>query len=262
MVGTEVTRVTDIAPIGRDEAERLSLELARSMVSLLERLSPTEWDAATDCELWRVRDMTAHLLGWSEALVSPKEMAAQGLAALRQRKELGNIVDAQNQVQVDARRDVPTAELLTRLTATAPGAARRRRSTSKTLGWIPLPIGYLGGWISLRYLTDTIFPRDWFMHRIDITRATGRPFEPTPADQRILDDIVRDWFGRSGASARLELSGEIGGVYTFPGHVGTTLRADALQYVRMLFGRADHSVVEVAGDAVSAERWFSTFFPL
>ncbi len=262
MVRTQETTVTDIRPVDRHEAEQLSERMAESMLTLLRGLSSEEWEKPTDCELWRVRDMAAHLVGWSEALTSFKEMGSQGIGALRRRKELGNLVDAQNQVQVDAFRDISTDELLRRMEAATPGAARRRLGTSKYLGWIPFYMGYMGGWINVSYLTDAIFPRDWLMHRIDICRATGRPFSPTQADQRMLDDIVRDWFGRSGATARLELTGEPGGTYVSATPTTATLRAESLEFIRMLFGRADTSVVAVEGDETSARRWLDTFFPV
>ena len=262
MVATEEILVTNIEPLGVQEAERLSVEEAGSMVALLEQLSPEEWVMPTDCELWRVRDMVAHLVGWSEALVSFKEMGAQGLAAVGRRKELGNIVDAQNQVQVDTRRDADTTELVARMKAASPGAARRRRGASRALGWIPIYMGYMGGWITMSYLTDTIFPRDWLMHRIDISRATGRPLDVTPADKRLFDDIVRDWVARTGATARLHLRGDLGRTYVTPGHPTATLRAEAEEFMRMLFGRADKSVVQVDGDAEAAARWLATFFPV
>ena len=262
MVATEEIVVTSIEPIGRDEAERLSLRLTESMASLLEGLSQEQWDAQTDCELWRVRDMVAHLVGWSEALVSPREMGAQGIAALKRRGELGNIVDAQNQVQVDARRDLPTDELIARMRASGPRAARRRRSVSKALGWMPIYMGYMGGRISLSYLTDAIFPRDWLMHRIDISRALGRPLDVTAADQRLYDDIVRDWFGRTGAAARLHLTGDLGGAYVSAEPPVATLTADGVDFMRKLFGRASADVVRVEGDDAAAARWLATFFPV
>ena len=262
MVQTEETLVTSIAPVNRVEAEQLSNEMADTMVALLEQLTPEQWDTQTECELWRVRDMTAHLLGWSEALSSFKEMGTQSVGALRRRKELGNIVDAQNQVQVDARRNTSSEELIARIKTSAPKAARRRSSTSRSVGWIPFYMPYMGGWITLSYLTDEIFPRDWFMHRIDISRAIGLPFTAGPADQRMLNDIVRDWFERSEAEARLQLEGEIGGTYVSKAAPRATLTADSLEFIRMLFGRTDRSVVGVEGDGAAAQLWLDTFFPV
>src|SRR5687767_6840609 len=108
-------RVEDITPLSHAEAEAISTAMVDELVELLRALEPGDWDKPTDCELWSVRDHLSHQVGWHEALVSMREMGSQGVAAFRRVKELGNLIDAQNQVQVDTRRDVPTDELIDRL---------------------------------------------------------------------------------------------------------------------------------------------------
>ena len=254
--------VSTIPPIDAAESERLYAELTQSMTALLGGLSPEQWEAQTDCELWRVRDMIAHLTGWSEAFVSARELAHQSTGALRRRGELGNVVDAQNQVQVDDRRSISTGELLERFSSKAPRAAGRRRALSRAIGWLPAYVPYLGGWVDLRYVSNVIFLRDIYMHRIDIARATGIPYQAGPADQRVFDDIVRDWFERSGARARLEIDGALRGRYVAPAEPIATLSADGVEFTRMLFGRAGRDVVTVEGDETAAARWLDTFFPV
>ena len=100
------------------------------------------------------------------------------------------------------------------------------------------------------------------MHRIDISRATGKPFQAGPADQRVFDDIVRDWFDRSGAQARLEIDGAVRGRYVASAEPLATLSADGVEFTRMLFGRAGKEVVTVEGDRAAAARWLDTFFPV
>ncbi len=58
--------------------------------------------APTDCPGASVKDIAGHLLGWAEAIVSPRVMMAQTEAALPIRKECPTLVDAQNQIQVEA----------------------------------------------------------------------------------------------------------------------------------------------------------------
>ena len=255
--------VARLRPLGDAEAEGIYSALMRSMVDLLAELSPEEWDGPTVCDLWSVRDIVAHLTGWSEALLSPRELAGQSVKAVKRRRELGNIIDAQNQVQVDDRRDLSTNELLRRFETGGLRAARLRHRIATMVGWIPFYMGYLGGRFSLDYLSNAIFPRDILVHRIDISRATGRPVQLGPSDRRVIEDMVRDWFERSKAHATLVLTGDEGPeVYVSREPPRATLTVDRVEFVRMIFQRTDAGVVEVEGDESAAAAWLSTYFPL
>jgi uncharacterized protein (TIGR03083 family) len=259
---TREVPVATIARIDDAEAERLYAELTASMTGLLSDLSPEEWGKPTECELWRVRDMIAHLTGWSEAIASTRELVHQTFGSVMRRGEFGNVIDAQNQVQVDDRSSLSVDELLQRFTTAAPLGAARRRKISKAVGWLPVFVPYLGGRIDLRYVTNVILTRDIYMHRIDISRATGRPYRAGAADQRVFDDIVRDWFERSKAAARLVIEGEIRGTYVSEATPTATLKADGVEWTRMLFQRTGREIVTIEGDAAAANGWLDTFFPL
>lgn len=260
-VASEV-RTSSIPPLHATEAETLYAELVDSMVTLLRSLDARGWEAQTECELWRVRDMIAHLTGWNEAFASLRELGRQGSGAFRRRKEFGNVVDAQNQVQVDERRDLTTDELLSRFTKSAVRGAARRRAISRSIGRLPIYVPYLGGWITLSYLNDITFTRDVFVHRIDISRAVDTEYKASPADQRVFDDIVRDWFARSKARARLRATGELRGEYVSDDPAVATLSVDGVGFTRMLFGRTGKDVVSVEGDVQSGARWLDTYFPV
>ncbi|MDQ4025653.1 MAG: maleylpyruvate isomerase N-terminal domain-containing protein, partial [Actinomycetota bacterium] len=118
------------------EGRDLSIALADRFVSLLEELSPEEWRAVTACDPWTVKDVAAHLLGWAEAVCSPRAMAAQTRAALRRRKRFANLLDAQNDAQVEAGRAYTTDELTERLRVMLPRAARLRRGLGGALHYV------------------------------------------------------------------------------------------------------------------------------
>ncbi len=68
---------------------------------------------------------------------------------------------------------------------------------------------------SLGYLIDTIYLRDAWMHRVDVTRATGAALVLTPDhDGRIVADVVAEWARRHGQPFTLHLTGPAGGTFT------------------------------------------------
>ena len=257
-----VARSSEIATIDSAEAERLAADLARALIELLRDLEPPEWKTPTDCELWSVHDQVAHLVGWNEALISFRELLGQFRTAMSRTKELGNIIDAQNQVQVDARREMPPDQLLTRYEETYDLAARKRRRLASILGPIRVYSSYMGGWIKVSYVTNQIFLRDTLVHRIDIARATGRELRLAEPERRVIEDMVRDWFERTQAKATLVLEGPAGGTYLGDADPIATLTVDAIEFVRVLFGRAEKSIVQRSGDGAEAERALSVFFPV
>jgi hypothetical protein len=107
-----------------------------------------------------------------------------------------------------------------------------------------LPIGTgLGvhiGWQPIGYLFDMGFTRDVWMHRIDIARAAGIPPELTPEhDGRIVADIVAEWSRRHGQPYTLDLTGPAGGDFHAGTGGGEPQSVDAVEFVRILSGRAE-----------------------
>jgi hypothetical protein len=80
------------------------------------------------------------------------------------------------------------------------------------------------------YLVDKVFTRDTWMHRLDISRATGRTMELTAAhDGRLVDDVVAEWGQRHRQAFSLTLSGIAGGEWRV-GDRGEHLELDALDF--------------------------------
>jgi len=102
-----------------------------------------------------------------------------------------------------------------RVAAVAPRAVRARRRMPALLRWAvrikSAPPFDAGRWC-YGYLVDTIFTRDTWMHRLDISRATGRPMDLTTGhDGRLVADIVGEWARRHGQPFILTLTGPVGG---------------------------------------------------
>jgi hypothetical protein len=87
------------------------------------------------------------------------------------------------------------------------------------------------------YLLDVILTRDPFMHRVDITRATGAPMQVEPAHEGVIvQHIVMEWAERHGSPYDLVLSGPAGGHWRRG--QAESVAVDALEFCRMLSGRS------------------------
>ena len=75
------------------------------------------------------------------------------------------------------------------------------------------------------------------MHRVDISRATGKEMVLTADhDGRIIADVVADWARRHGRPFELGLTGAAGGDYR-QGSAGEHLNMDAVEFCRTISGR-------------------------
>ena len=75
------------------------------------------------------------------------------------------------------------------------------------------------------------------MHRVDISRGTGREMILTSDhDGRIVADVVSDWARRHGRPFQLNLSGSAGGSYR-QGSEGQDISMDAVEFCRTISGR-------------------------
>jgi hypothetical protein len=87
------------------------------------------------------------------------------------------------------------------------------------------------------YLLDVILTRDPFLHRVDITRATGTPMHADAGHEGVIvDDVVQEWAGRHGAAYQLVLTGPAGGRWNRGD--AEPVELDAFEFCRMLSGRS------------------------
>jgi uncharacterized protein (TIGR03083 family) len=225
------------AALGRDIAYRLAATEYERVLAVLRDLGPADWDRPTDCPGWNVRAVTAHLLGMAEMNSSLRRLVHQTRLAGRE----GGGIDALTAVQVREHSHLDGAGLVAGLEAVAPRAVRFRRRMSRVLGRTTLPEQQVVGpdreWWRVGYLLEVVLTRDVWMHRVDLSRATGRELELTPGhDGALVADVVAEWAQRHGRPYRLRLTGPAGGVWS-SGAGGEDVELDAVEFCRVLSGR-------------------------
>jgi uncharacterized protein (TIGR03083 family) len=205
-------------------------EFAR-MVALLRTLSAEDWQKPTVCELWDVRAMASHVVGMAEGQASIRQFAHDFRAAGK--RSSGKMIDAMTAAQVADRASMTPEEIISRLAAVAPEAIKARRRTPAVVRHAVRmkqdPPFDAERW-RFGYLVDTIFTRDTWMHRLDISRATGTAMVLTSVhDGRIVADVVAEWGRRHGLAFSLTLTGAAGGQWRVGGE-GEHLELDALEF--------------------------------
>lgn len=229
------------AALDRDDAMRLAATEYDRVAALLDRLTPDQWAAPTDCPGWDVRAVAGHLVGMAEMAASFRETLRQQLAAKRRTKREGGLtLDALTALQVEEHASLSTGEIVEAMRRTGPRAVRARRrmpafARNRTIE--PQVVGGQEEWWTLGYLLDVILTRDPFMHRVDISRAAGLPMEPTADHEAVIvDDVVREWGQRHGAPYTLDLTGPAGGHWQ-QGTDGEEITMDTLDFCRAVSGR-------------------------
>lgn len=259
-IGTTV-RLEDRPGIGTSESVRLGTQLGGSLIALLESLESDQWNAMTRCEPWTIKDMSAHLLGWMEALTSMKELTSQTRRALARAREYGNVTDAQNSIQVEDRSSLPESEVLERLRAKLPAGIAARRRLGRTLRYVPLYVPYLGGLTTGGYIANVIFLRDLLVHRLDMYAALGREPEPTEADVRVIEDTLKDWARRRDAHVVVRPQEWPGRSY-LAGEGSTVIGGPVVDLIDALAGRRAPSDLQIEGDRTKVESLIASGVPV
>jgi uncharacterized protein (TIGR03083 family) len=217
-------------------------------------LGKDDWTRPTDCTEWDVRALVAHLVAQCQDGIHLASMARRELLSRRRYPDKPP-VDAYMAVGVDDHRAASGPELVERFARLWPRAARARRRRPAVLRRIKLDPGIPGQprW-RLDYVLDVIFNRDLWMHRVDLARATGRPFVLGDHDREIVAQVVRD-LGRgwSAVPVALELTGPAGGCWLLgSGDPVAVVRAEVVAYLRALSGRDDEVALELVSGQASA----------
>jgi uncharacterized protein (TIGR03083 family) len=239
---TTTIEVSRIPALEHDEAMALASVEYDRLAAAARALAPDDWQRRTDCPAWTVQQLLAHNLGNMEAAASVPRLATLQLKAMRRAKREGiEVLDAMTAIQVDERAGLSPAELIAGIERVAPKAVAGRRRTPGILRRkVRIPIGDGGPNRPLGFLIDAVFTRDVWMHRVDLSRATGHPMEITAEhDGRIVADIVGEWVRAHGQPCTLVLGGPAGGTYVAGGTVaGERIEIDAVEFCRTLSGRA------------------------
>jgi uncharacterized protein (TIGR03083 family) len=236
--------ISTIEPLTHHVAMRLQAEELELTLASLRSLDDAAWSAATDCPDWDIRAMYQHVLGACESGAYLRENIHQLRRARSHRKQWGGPLEAAlSAVQVRERIDLSPVQIVERLTDIAPKAVRgRKRTPALVRNHARLAVdGPVFETWKLGYLIDTIYLRDLWMHRVDMSRALNRPLELSAGhDGRIVADVVAEWARRHAKCFVLELSGPAGGTYAHdPGlPAATHISLDAVEFCRTLAGRA------------------------
>jgi uncharacterized protein (TIGR03083 family) len=238
--------VESIPAIDREEAMALAEAEYRRMATAIRRLTGDDWSRPTDCDRWDVRAMVLHVIGAMEANASVREMLHQQVAGRRVGKEIGgSSLDGTNELQVRERDDLHGDALVERFEATIDRAVAGRRKMPALVRRIPITMPQpWTGKRTLGWLNDIVYTRDTWMHRVDLSRATGVPLELTPDhDGRIVADAVADLARLAAVPFELVLTGPAGGRYRARAGAAQAEserhELDAVELARTIAGRRD-----------------------
>lgn len=222
------------------EAHALMQTAFDRLIRLIETLDPEDWRRPTACTAWDVHDLVAHQAGGYASGTGYREMFRQ---YLRIPKPGQLPEDAINALQVGERAEASPAELIAELKRVGPKAIRNWAYGFRLIKWITLPHA-VGGLMTMRKLMWVTHSRDTWMHRLDICRASGRPFEQTrDHDGRINELVVLDAARKlkkrlDGQAIMLILTGIAGGTWKIgSGEPVAEMTMDALDFNIFVSGR-------------------------
>jgi uncharacterized protein (TIGR03083 family) len=233
-----------VRELDREVAMTLAATEYDRVAAQLESLTDSQWALPTDCPGWDVRAIAGHNLGMTRMIMTVPELARQQMAAQSGAKKTGALmIDVLTALQVTKNADLSTAAVIAQMREFGPRAARRRRRMpmfirNRTMPGTQ-PVGDATEQWTFGFLFDIILTRDAFMHRLDISRATGTPMQSSAAHEGvIIDDVVREWAGRHGRPYTLTLSGTAGGDWSAGDGAGEHAAMDAFDFCRSVSGRA------------------------
>lgn len=241
-----LTNAASIPSLTHPEAAEMAVFELERFLTLVESLAPADWEQPTACLLWNVRQMVAHVTGAAAGYARwPQFKRQYSLFVQRPYRQAGfSLLDAVNQIQVDDRSSATPADLLAELREVGPRAIATRKRLPTVVLALPLPLPVLGI-VPLGYLTDLIYTRDMWMHRLDICRASGCEMVQTSRhDGRITALVVRDLARKltpklAGQAVVYELTGTSGGCWSLGENTSprATITMDALDFHRLASGR-------------------------
>ncbi|WP_166460418.1 maleylpyruvate isomerase N-terminal domain-containing protein [Mycobacterium paragordonae] len=238
-----------------DRARRLSA-LRRERAQLIEFLSgltADEWDAASNADGWRVRDVIAHLGATTRALLGP------GMFQVLTSKN----AEALNEAQVATRRDWPVEQVVAEFERTSGMAMQMLKVTSRQpLSSLRVPIAELGAYPM--GLTPSLLIFDWHVHlRHDIAPALARPTVSTDSERMAavlewmfagLEQMNRHTMAWVGWPVIVELTGVAGGRWRIDPRRRGRLRVTP-------HGDSRDVVVQIRGASSDFPMWATTRTP-
>ena len=183
-----------IPPLTHSEAVAMARRELERFLALVTSLSDDDWEKPTACPRWNVRQIRALVTGAAASYARWSEFKRQNSLKVQRSYRVSGLsfLDSLNQIQVDDRASATPGALIDELRTVGPRAIATRERLPGLLRAIRVPLPELG-FVPIGYLTDLIYTRDMWMHRLDICRATGREMIQTSHhDGRITALVVRD----------------------------------------------------------------------
>lgn len=238
---TTITRAHDVARTEHGHAIELISAEVNAMGAVVRGLAPSDWLLPTDCTGWDVHSLVAHIVGNAENILDPDLMQRRAREGTEKYPQL-YLVDAMNEMAVDDWRDKPSTALVDEFNRLWPRAVEALRTMPESARQQTFESGYPDvPTLTFGYICDVIFTRDMWMHRVDLCRATGKPFAPGEHSRDVIAQILRDlddaW---EGDSFVLELTGATTGDWQIgAGEPVLTVGCDAVEFLRNLSGRTE-----------------------
>jgi uncharacterized protein (TIGR03083 family) len=222
-----------------DEAMELAATEYDRLIGVVDELDDADWAKQTDNELWDVKAMLGHVLATMDSNADPAETARQQAAAAERLQDRGGYyIDALTSLQVEKYADASPGQVAQGLRTMAPQALTGRNAAPDEIRSMEMTPGppFEGSW-TIGFLLDTIYTRDTWMHRVDLSRATGKELVLTADhDGRLVADVVDEWARAHGQAFDLVLTGPAGGTFS-SGSGSEQLQLDAVEFCRILSGR-------------------------
>jgi uncharacterized protein (TIGR03083 family) len=232
-----------LEPLDHRGAIEPGREEYRRFVDVLDGLAAGDWARPTDCEGWTVRDLAGHLAGSMVTVSSLRNTIAEQRQVKKRARETGEAeVDAMTAIQIAKMAHLDGVELVATMRSHVDAAAAGRRRVPRLMARLvrfPVKMWTIDETWQLGYLLGPILTRDTWLHRVsDLARAVERlPLLDAAHDGTIVADVAAEWARRHGEPVELVLTGPAGGHFV-AGEGGPRLELDALDFCRMLSGRA------------------------
>ena len=229
------------AKLTRRQAANVADAEMGAFYDVLVSLDAGDWALETGRDGVTVRAVVAHVCGQYQEIARPATLLRRIGLARRRYPERG-VLDGRDQVRLDDLASLDPDALVAHFARYGPAAIRAMRRMPGLLRRVPAQKLFPDSSLAepdVGYLVDVIAPRDTWIHRLELARATGVVFEVDVHDEAIVAQVVRDlhagWHGRP---LRLELAGPAGGAWSIGrGPAIGVVQADALGMMRHLAGR-------------------------
>jgi uncharacterized protein (TIGR03083 family) len=146
----------------------LQRQVFTDLDDLCSSLNPEQWDLATDCPGWTVKDNLSHIVGTESMLLGREAPEHQ----VDEKPWVRNPIGASNEIQVDYRRARTGAEVLEEFRDVYGERVKALENLSADeLGaesWTPIGPGTVRDLLAVRVM-------DCWVHEQDIRRAVGKP---------------------------------------------------------------------------------------